>query len=209
MDAMSSLMSSFGDNPLKGVQAISGILGTGGNIFSDIQRNNVLQQQMNLTRKYANLTPAQITKGIAGLEQPLSSGLTSSVGNLVSGTLAERGLSESPGILAQSLAQGLGPYQLQEQQMATDAFFKQLGLPISSRPSPFGPFPSTTNTSAIWQNLMASRYGTPTGSLPGGAGQPDWSAIIPAMNMQPPNPATSGLNFTDPFAGDISGGIPA
>jgi len=185
MDALSSMMTSFtgnsGANPLLSLlQLGSGALGTVGNIQGDVSRNQVLNQQKNLTNKYANLTPAQVTAGISGLEQPLSSGLTSGVGNLVSGQLAERGLSQAPGIQASSLAQALAPFQQQEQQMATNAYFQQLGLPISSRPSPFGPFPQQTNTSSTWQSLFtpqnpsyASTYGQPYGSM---------GSVGPAMN---------------------------
>lgn len=180
-DALGGVMNLFGSaggsaggaNPL--MSLISGGAGGVGNILANITRNNVLQQQMDLTKKYANLTPAEVTSGIKGLEQPLSSGLTQGVGNVVQGEAAERGLSQSPGVFGTMLSQALGPYQLQEQQMATDAFFKQLGLPISSRPSPFGPFPQTTNTSPIWQQLAARQLGP---QAPSGLNVPGYSGGI-------------------------------
>jgi len=116
--------------------------------------------------RYNRMTPAEVVQGITSLEQPLSQNLIHNVGNTVQGQLAERGLSQAPGIQAQALAQGLAPYQLQEQQMAQQAFFQKLGLPISAQPSPFGPFPQTTNTSQLWQALAQRFMGG------GGGGQP-------------------------------------
>ena len=136
-----------------------GMAGSGsiGNILANRSRNQVLSSEMDQMRKLQSLTPAQIIAGITSLERPLSSNLVNSVTNTVSGGLAERGLSQAPGIQASSIAQGIAPYQLQEQQLAQDAYFKKLGLPIQARPSPFGPFPATTNTNQLWQSIF-QRY---------------------------------------------------
>ena len=131
----------------------SGVAGTIGNIEANQARNAVLSAEMARMNAYNKMTPAQVVQGITSLEQPLSQNLIHNVGNTVQGQLAERGLSQAPGIQTQALAQGLAPYQLQEQQMAQQAFFQKLGLPISAQPSPFGPFPQTTNTSQLWQAL--------------------------------------------------------
>jgi hypothetical protein len=133
-----------------------GLAGSGavGNIMANRTRNSVLQQQMDYTKKLQNMTPAEMVSQISALEQPLSGNLINSVTNATQGKLAERGLSQAPGIFGTELAQGLAPYQLQEQQIATDALFKKLGLPVSARPSPFGPFPQTTNTSELWRSLQ-------------------------------------------------------
>lgn len=175
----------------------SGIMGTIGNIQANRTRNSVLKQQMDYTRMLQNMTPAEMIKQITALERPLSQSLISNVGNTVQGQLGERGLSQAPGIYASSLAQGLAPYQLQEQQMAQDAFFKKLGLPISSRPSPFGPFPATTNTSQIWQALLQNFMGQR--NRPGSSG----TESIPGIDniMFPPGltPAPAGSGGTDNF----------
>lgn len=139
------------------ILAGSGIAGTVGNVQANAARNKVLSSEMAQMEALTKLTPSQIASGIASLQAPLSKNLTNSVSNSVQGELANRGLSQAPGIYASSLAQGIAPYQLQEQQLAQDAYFKKLGLPIQARPSPFGPFPNTTNTSQIWQQLM-QRY---------------------------------------------------
>jgi len=142
----------------------SGIAGTIGNIQANQARNAVLRQQMGYTNYLQGLTPAQITQMISQYQKPLSSNLVNNVTNTVQGQMASRGLAQAPGIFSQSIAQGLAPYELQEQQLAQDALFKKLGLPISSRPSPFGPFPQTTNTSQLWQTLMQRFMGTPGGA---------------------------------------------
>lgn len=139
-----------------------GMAGSGsiGNILANRSRNQVLSKEMAQMDALNKLTPAQITAGISSLQQPLSGNLINNVTNMTQGKLAERGLSQAPGIFGTEIAQGLAPYQLQEQQLAQDAYFKKLGLPISARPSPFGPFPQTTNTSQLWQSLMSQFMGT-------------------------------------------------
>ena len=205
-DAMSNLFSSGGPltKMLPAILAGTGILGTVGNIQGNAARNAVLNQQMALTKKYASLTPAQISSGITGLEAPLSKDLTNTVGNTVQGQLAERGLSQAPGIFASSLGQGLAPYQLQEQQLAQDAFFKALGLPISSRPSPFGPFPQQTNTTGIWQQLLKNQVNPSSGPNPIPPGQLNPNDLL---NMFMGNsggfPQLSGTNFSLPYT-DVS-----
>jgi len=163
------------------IQGGSGILGTIGNIQGNEERNKVLSSEMGQMNTLQNMTPTQYASGIQKFQQPLSQGLQSSVGNMVQGSLAERGLAQAPGIYAQTLSQGLAPYQLQEQQIAQNAFFQSLGLPIQARPSPFGPFPQQTNTSSIWESLMSpggamgrsgggyGSYGSYGGGMGGGA----------------------------------------
>lgn len=178
--------------------------GTVGNILGNRTRNDVLKQQMDYTKMLQNMTPAQMMAQITTLEKPLSQNLINNVGNTVQGQLGERGLAQAPGIYASSLAQGLAPYQLQEQQMAQDAFFKKLGLPISSRPSPFGPFPATTNTSAIWQSLMQNFMGRGgnqvPGSVPGGGSitadvlQQIMAGQLPGLTPAPASGGTDNFN---------------
>lgn len=138
--------------PLLGVG--SGVMGTVGNIQANNSKNQVLSAEMKQMGDLSKLTPDAIAKGTMSLERPLSNSLIHNVTNATSANLAERGLSEAPGIQAQAISQGLAPYELQEQQMAQNAFFQKLGLPISARPSPFGPFPQSTNSSQMWQSLM-------------------------------------------------------
>lgn len=207
MDGFSNLMSSFTapggglSKLLPAILAGTGIMGTVGNIKGNATKNAVLQDQMNLTKKYENMTPAQVASGISSLEAPLSKNLTNTVGNTVQGQLAERGLSQAPGIFASSLGQGLAPYQLQEQQLAQDAFFKKLGLPIQARPSPFGPFPNQTNTSATWQNFLKTMQppGGGGGATPIGSNPKDLLDLFMGGGM----PQMEGTNYTIPYT-DVS-----
>jgi hypothetical protein len=170
----------------------SGVAGTIGNIQANRSRNAVLDQQMQYTKYLQGLTPTQITQMISQYQKPLSSNLINNVSNTVQGQMASRGLAQAPGIFAQAIGQGLAPYELQEQQLAQDALFKKLGLPISSRPSPFGPFPQTTNTSSIWQQLMqhfmggrGSGPGNKVGQLPTLPSGTDWTNLIPGLTPPP------------------------
>lgn len=162
-----------------------GLAGSGaiGNIMANRSRNQVLSKEMQQMDMLNKLTPAEITSGINSLQQPMSTNLINNVTNATQGKLAERGLSQAPGIFASELGQGLAPYQLQLQQMAQDAYFRKLGLPISARPSPFGPFPQTTNTNQLWQSLIQQYMGLDKsinrpGSLPANANQSTLDSLM-------------------------------
>lgn len=245
MDSLSSLMGTAGSAGSAGsgflgdlskiaplLQVGTGIAGTIGNVEANSARNKVLSSEMQQMNFLNNLTPSQLAANIQQLQQPLSQGLTQSVGNTVQGQLAERGLSQSPGIYADVLAQAIAPYQQQEQQMATNAYFQKLGLPISARPSPFGPYPQTSNTSSIWQSLFnkgynptqqnqqntmgyfagAQPYG-PTDSQLGinyfsGSGSP--SSLDPnAFSFLTADPSTAAAGFSNPLSNfDLSSIFP-
>src|SRR6266576_1247109 len=199
-----------------------------GNILANRSRNQVLSKEMQQMDALNKLTPAQITSGISALQQPLSANLQNSVANMTQGKLAERGLSQAPGIFASELGQGLAPYQLQEQQLAQDAYFKKLGLPISARPSPFGPFPQTTNTSQLWQSLMSQFMGTAdklnnmpkqitepnlinqlwTSNFNGAPGIDSWLPYITGLTT-PPLPTGTDFSSTQSGGGETMGGFQA
>ena len=81
---------------------------------------------------YYSKHPEAINALVKQFQQPLSSDLTSGVGNIVNASLAEQGLSQAPGIQSQVLSQALAPYQQNEQQMAISEAFKALGLPAEA-----------------------------------------------------------------------------
>lgn len=200
----------------------SSVLGTVGNIEANQSRNSVLNAEIARMNAYNKLTPGQVTSGITSLEQPLSQNLTNSVGNTVQGQLAERGLSQAPGIFTQALGQGLAPYQLQEQQLAQQAFFQKLGLPISAQPSPFGPYPQTSNASgafqgAAFQKALQQLYANNnpsggTGSIPGLDNIMFGGLTPPTGGGVPTTPGSGGgidsLNFFNNLGLDTSGGTP-
>jgi len=184
----------------------SGIFGTVGNIQANRARNAVLSAEMRQMGNLEKLTPAQITQGILSMKQPLSQGLTQSVGNVVQANMAERGLSQAPGIFSTALAQGLAPYDLQLLNAAQDAYFKKLGLPISARPSPFGPFPTQTNTAPIWQLLtqrfMGHNPANPYATVPGLTVPSDINQTGPSQD--PLNPfLNTALPFLAPGLTDL------
>lgn len=216
MDAISSIgsMVSGGVNTLGSTtmpiwQKLLGLgtAGAGGigNILAGNKRNQVLNQQLTNQQQLMNLVnnPTQLATNAAALQRPLSAGLTSSVGNAVQGYLAERGLSQSPGIASETLAQGLAPYQLQEQQMAMQSYLQSLGLPAQAS-ARFLPYPQSTDLSKLFQSLLNPNAGS-GGNLPFGTVTPGSPAGIgvanqPTMDMLMNQPDTStgdtgGTNF--------------
>jgi len=211
MDAITSAFSNLansGDNGgglagfLKGIAPYAGLGTAGAGLIGNIQannaRNSVLSAEVNRMNAYNNLTPGQVASQITQLEQPLSSNLINSVGNVVQGNLAQRGLSQAPGIQAEALAQGLAPYQLQEQQMAQQALFQKLGLPIQAQPSPFGPYPQTTNMNQLFQALSRT-FMNPTN--PNSSGQP----FINYGPFQPTGDTSTQAPISGGSGSDING----
>ena len=167
----------------------TGITGTVGNVLGGNLRNQALTQQLALQQKYANMSPADFSNYIQGFTRPLSGALTSGVGNVVQANMAERGLSQAPGIFSSSLAQAIAPFQLQEQQIGTNAAMQSLGLPIEAA-ARFLPYPQTQDTSQIWRMLLGRYNGMGTGGMGGGiTGAPqDPSGYTPGGWLPPPTP---------------------
>lgn len=213
LQALGSLFTNGGASGASGAPDWSKILGAGtgvagaiGNFAASQKRNQVLNQQLDLQKQYTDMTPAQLAQGIQGVEQPLSTGLTQSVGNSVQGYLAERGLSQAPGIQAQTLTQALAPFQQQEQQIATQAYLQKLGLPIEAS-ARFLPYPQSTDLSKLFQSLFAGKGGS------GGAGGPAFGTATPGspygVGVAPmPTAAQLGINAdsaTPPSESDNNG----
>src|SRR5438046_9594108 len=118
-DANGSWLSKFITSP--GLKL--GLAGSGavGNIMANKAKNQVLSKEMAQMDYLNKLTPAQIASGITSLQQPLSGNLINNVTNATQANMAERGLSQAPGIFGTELAQGLAPYHIQEKQLAQDA----------------------------------------------------------------------------------------
>lgn len=206
MEAISSMGSLFGGIKDMGSSAMplwqkiaglgAGGAGTIGNILASNKRNHVLQQELDVQKQLMGLTPSAMAAGASQLERPLSAGLTSSVGNAVQGYLAERGLSQAPGIQATTLAQGLAPFKMQEQQLAMNAFLQKLGLPAQAA-ARFLPTPGSIDLSKLFQSLF-SRPDPSTVNQPfRGAPQPTASQLNPYSGLTGPNdPSTTGnYNF--------------
>lgn len=122
--------------------------------------------------------PAKLQALVAKLQQPLNNGLTQAVGNQVQGNMAERGLSQAPGIFAASESQALAPFYLQNQNAALNAVMQLLGMPA-------GTFKNPSNNSGALGLFMKS--------LQGGGGDGGDGGFAGGFNMGPPlAPTDSG-----------------
>jgi hypothetical protein len=201
-DVLSSIGGFFG----KAAPAIAGgtaATGLIGNIMNSVQRGNEVGNLRSAEKKFANLTPEQLSGMVSRAEQPLSQDLLQNVGNLVQADMGTRGLSESPGIFASTETQALAPYKLQQQQMALELVMKQLGLPIEYAQAILSGMGGQANISPLLQLLMK---GKDTSS---GGAAPDIQRLIELFS---PNTPDAGLTNA-PVLGDANvptdAGVPA
>lgn len=182
----------------KGIETLAGLGATGaglaGNLSADAQRSAAASA----AQKNMNLTPQQIAAMVSGAEQPLNKGLVQAVTGNVDANLAEQGLSEAPGLIAQATSQGLAPFQQQNQQTALQLVLQKLGLPAELLKS----IPPNANLSPLLAMLFKG-FGGPAPSGGGGG--------FPTTGPTPPtNPYDTGA--TPPFdttgTYDYSGLIP-
>lgn len=181
-----------------------GLLGGGelGNLLSQNKSNAYQNYLLNLAKN-----PAQLSAMVNKATQPLSQALVSGVTNQVQGTLAERGLSESPGIFNTVQSQALAPYLLQQQQNAQNQVMASLGLPISGGVTQ----PNITNLTPAMQMFLRSFQ--PPGTYNPTSPLPSTPPMVPGITL--PDTSTWGLNLpttasnpayqyptaTDPFSG--------
>lgn len=189
MDALTQLGTLFSSGTGKGIATAAelGTAGAGavGNILNNKERSDDLSQ---LKKQEAALTnPATINSMVKSETQPLNQALVQSVGNQVSGTLAEQGLSQAPGIQGTVLAQALAPAELQNQQNALQLVMKQLGLPVEYAQTLLAGLPPNTNLAPLLALLQQQGKGGAPGA-PGGA-----SSIAALLNLlrQQPSAQTS------------------
>jgi hypothetical protein len=164
--------------------AKTGLTGFGliGNILAQQKQNAALNRIA-----YYQKNPAAAAQQINSLTQPLSQGLTQDVGNNVQGYLAERGLSGSPNVTAEVLAQALAPYQQQNQQTATQEFMSLLN-PAGAT---YGKPGDLSSLLKLWS--PATAISSPTAG-PGG------QAYNPIYGGQPGTPPTFNLPSNNPGA---------
>ena len=144
MDNLSSLM------PV--ITGSTAVAGTAGNILEEYKKMQYQNYVMDLMKN-----PQKLAALVAKLQQPLNNGLTQAVGNQVQGNMAERGLSQAPGVFAASESQALAPYYQQNQNAALQSVMQMLGMPAGS-------FGSSVNTSGSMQSLMNSLKNRNTGT---------------------------------------------
>jgi len=166
-------------------------LGTAGNIFGDIQKMQEQKRLSDYQKSIMNLSPQTLSKMAAAGAAPLNQGLTQAVGNQVQGSLAERGLSQAPGIYAGELSQSLAPYVQQNQNTALQALLQKLQLPLEATPpsSLYAGGQDMTGLLMAWLRNMGNSGG---GGSQGGGGY-----------FNPPGTGSSPLDWWTPESSGI------
>jgi len=178
---------------------LGGLFGAGelGNILEE-EKQAALQKQVSDYLKYVTglaKDPAALSRMVVSAEQPLSAALTQNVNNQVQGNMAERGLSQAPGIFAATEAQALAPYVQQNQATAEQQVLSALGLPFSGQATA----QSTMQKPQDLSNLLAMFLRSfPTKT-------PAQTPSTPGITL--PTQSDTGLTF--PFPTDTGVGVPA
>lgn len=198
MDALSTV--------IKVAQPLIQGFGVVSNLIQGNRQTGIQSQAINNLNQLSQLAnnPAAMSARIRALQQPLSQGLLSGVGNEVQGYLAERGLALSPSIQSQVMAQALGPYQLKEQELAQQqalAPFQELGY-LTQAAQHSGP--GIANTQGLWDALSKLPTGgagqpqiTPSPNLPGQAYPQQIPRISQPPDVSPPDIQFPGTQFPD------------
>lgn len=163
MPGAMSALSGFFTSAAPAIQGATAGAGLFGNIMNSITRGRAVGNLESAEKKFANLTPEQLSGLVNRAEQPLDASLVQAINNQVQGDMASRGLSESPGVFAASEAQALAPFKQREQQIALELVMKQLGLPIEYAQAILG---STGQNSDVSNSIMQLllRQNNPGGS---------------------------------------------
>lgn len=168
-----------------GVSALSNFLG-------NRKKNQYLDEQMKYQKYLRSLAqdPAKMSQYVQGFEKPLNAGLVKSVENQAQAYGAERGLSTSPQLMTEILAQALGPLQQNEQQMAINTAMQSLGLP-SGTPDFAGTAQSPLDITSLLKNLFK-----PASATIGTAGSSAGSDL-----------GGLDLSFSDPSISELLGSV--
>jgi hypothetical protein len=127
----------------------AGMAGAGlvGNILNERARSSEISNLQKAEKTLAD--PTKLASEVRGATQPLNAGLVQDITNQVSGNLAERGLSQAPGIQATELATALAPFQQQNQQTALQLVLTRLGLPLDYAKTILAGMPQNTNLAPL------------------------------------------------------------
>ncbi len=174
-EMLGSIGTFFGGSSGKGLLDVLGLGSAGLGLFGNIETERARSQQLDMIKNAEKTLgdPNKLAREVAAATQPLNSGLVQSVGNVVSGSEAERGLSQAPGIQATELAQALAPFEQQNQNTALQLVMERLGLPIQYANAYLQGLPKGSNISPLLALLM--RQNNPSGSS--FSGFPDTSSI--------------------------------
>jgi hypothetical protein len=192
MDALQSIGNFFSSPGGKGLESLASIGATGAGLAGNLATEHARNQELNYLKQQqgALADPTKLASEVAAATQPLNRSLVQSVGNQVSGTLAEQGLAEAPGIQATVLSQALAPYEQQNQQTALSLVLQRLGLPLSYAQTLLSGLPPNTNLAPLMA-LLGRPGTTPTGPQPILNYAPatrDWTANLPGItDVTPPD----------------------
>lgn len=177
----------------------------GSGILSNFLRNRSIGSEYNFLnqqqRALTGMSPQALAGKVASATQPLSHGLEQSVGNEVQAMMAERGLSQAPGIFSANMAQAFAPYYQQNQNTALNLILRQMGIPVEYAGALGGFTQQPSSMMPLILALLSQQKKAPgitdpssVGALPtsGWSDLPDWMS----------NPATSSSGSS---AGSYSG----
>jgi hypothetical protein len=198
MDALQSLGTFFASPGGKGLESLATLGATGAGLAGNISASHQQQQEANYLKQQQALLadPTKLAQEVAGATQPLNKALVSDVSNNVSGTLAEQGLAQAPGIQASTLATSLAPFEQQNQQTALQIVMQRLGLPIQYATALLQNQPKGTNLAPLLALLSKGGMPTTPGSTPGGGFTPanaSWSANLPGQQPATPPDSSSWM----------------
>jgi hypothetical protein len=188
---MSELLSNvgnfFGSPGGKGLTSLAEIGATGAGLIGNISAERQRQQELDKLKKSeaALADPNALAAQVRSATQPLNAGLVQSIENQVSGTLAEQGLSEAPGIQATAVSQALAPFQQQNQATALQLVLTRLGLPIELAKTILAGLPSNVNLAPL---LALLQKGTGT-SAPATPNPPDVKSLLNLFSQNQPTAA--------------------
>jgi hypothetical protein len=166
--------------------------GTIGNILNQKERSDQISKLNSLDN------PTKLAQEVAQTTAPLNQGLVQSVGNTVSGNIAEQGLAQAPGIQATELSQALAPFEQQNQNTALSIVLQQLGIPQSIIAS----LPNNANIAPIIAMLMRQNNPGGGGFNFAGGGSPNSGFQYQGPDTQFFNPPNIGDSPID-FSGDM------
>lgn len=200
MEALQAISKFFSGPSGSALTKIAEIGATGAGLFGNLSAERQRSQELDYLKKQQNALgdPRKIAADVAGATQPLNRALVQSIENQVSGTLAEQGLSQAPGIQATAVAQALAPFEQQNQQTALQIVMKRLGLPIEYGQTLLAGNPGQTNLAPLLA-LLQKGGGFPSASQPPAsfsAPTADWTASFPGITPATP-PDTSGWQLPD------------
>ncbi len=183
-EMLANLGNFFGSSTGKGIGTLAelGMTGAGlaGNISADRQR----QDAANKAKANANLTPQQLAAMVSGAEQPLDRGLMQAVTSATDASLAEKGLSQAPGIIATTEAQALAPFKQTSQDQALRLVLAKLGLPAEFART----IPPNANLAPLLALLFKGFGNTPSAPASTGfqgANQPTLMQLTGGANAMP------------------------